>query len=226
MIDMIPKGNGNSRYLKSVSNFLTLYPTYADFVAALVAGTLPVDFNGLNSAGIQQLGTPLNKANLLTDATASAIQALQEGSTPSTPNEALNLLASAVAAGAKVQTGSYVGTGTYGSANPCSLSFDFVPIVVVMLAYQSLNAQNSVAIFGWDTGTTGSTYYTGISVVPVAALNETYRRGASFTSHFVNDQSFGKRSSDGKTIYWYNATSNQGQFNDSNTTFWWAAIGV
>ena len=26
--------------------------------------------------------------------------------------------------GAKIQTGSYVGTGTYGSANPCSLTFD------------------------------------------------------------------------------------------------------
>lgn len=29
---------------------------------------------------------------------------------------------------AKIQTGSYVGTGTYGAANPCSLTFNFVPI--------------------------------------------------------------------------------------------------
>ena len=71
MTDLVIKGTGNSRYLKSVSNFLTLYPTYADFVSALVAGTLPVDFNGINSAGIQTQGTPLNKANLLKDATAS-----------------------------------------------------------------------------------------------------------------------------------------------------------
>lgn len=71
MTDLVIKGTGNSRYLKSVSNFLTLYPTYADFVSALVAGTLPVDFNGINSAGIQTQGTPLNKANLLTDATAT-----------------------------------------------------------------------------------------------------------------------------------------------------------
>ena len=28
---------------------------------------------------------------------------------------------------AKIQTGSYVGTGTYGANNPCSLTFDFVP---------------------------------------------------------------------------------------------------
>ena len=28
---------------------------------------------------------------------------------------------------ARIQTGSYVGTGTYGADNPCSLTFDFVP---------------------------------------------------------------------------------------------------
>ena len=71
MTDLVIKGTGNSRYLKSISNFLTQYPTYTDFVAALVAGTLPIDFNGINSAGIQTQGTPLNKANLLKDATAS-----------------------------------------------------------------------------------------------------------------------------------------------------------
>lgn len=71
MQDLVPIGTGNSRYLKSVSNFKTLYPTYDDFVAALVAGTLPVDFNGINMSGIAQMGTALNKATLLTDAVAA-----------------------------------------------------------------------------------------------------------------------------------------------------------
>lgn len=71
MRDMVIKGTGNSRFLKSVSNFLTLYPSYSSFVSALVAGTLPIDLNGLNNAGIQTQGTPNNKANLLTDATAA-----------------------------------------------------------------------------------------------------------------------------------------------------------
>lgn len=30
----------------------------------------------------------------------------------------------------KIATGSYVGTGTYGSSNPCSLTFDFVPTII------------------------------------------------------------------------------------------------
>lgn len=35
---------------------------------------------------------------------------------------------------AKIATGSYVGTGTYGSANPCSLTFPFLPRCVIVLS--------------------------------------------------------------------------------------------
>lgn len=73
MQDGIIKGTGNSRYLKSISNFLTQYPTYQDFAAALVAGTLPIDLNGINETGWDQLGTALNKSNLLSDETAAAM---------------------------------------------------------------------------------------------------------------------------------------------------------
>ena len=73
MKDLVPKGTGNSRFLRSVSNFLSLYPNYEAFVAALVAGTLPVDFAGINTNGVTQVGTALTKANLLTDATATAL---------------------------------------------------------------------------------------------------------------------------------------------------------
>lgn len=93
MQDEIILGTGNSRYLKSVSDFMTRYPTYADFCNALVAGTLPIDFNGKNSEGIAQQGTPLNKANLLSDATASAINAENP---PIAPDEAFALLSGRV----------------------------------------------------------------------------------------------------------------------------------
>lgn len=33
---------------------------------------------------------------------------------------------------AKIATGSYTGTGTYGISNPCSLTFDFVPKIVLV----------------------------------------------------------------------------------------------
>jgi phage baseplate assembly protein gpV len=89
MKDLVPKGTGNSRFLKSVSNFASLYPNYEDFVAALVAGTLPIDLNGINSEGVKQVGTALNKSTLLDDTTA---EALEMTSTDPTVNEALYIL--------------------------------------------------------------------------------------------------------------------------------------
>jgi hypothetical protein len=67
MIDSVLKGTGNSRFLKSAVPAGT---SWADALAMLQAGTFPIDFNGINNAGFQQVGTPLNKANLLKDATA------------------------------------------------------------------------------------------------------------------------------------------------------------
>lgn len=89
MKDAIALGTGNSRYLKSVSGFMSLYPTYESFVAALVAGTLPIDLNGINPDGWAQLGTDLDKAHLMTDATA----ALMDLGTEATVNDALATLA-------------------------------------------------------------------------------------------------------------------------------------
>lgn len=73
MRDTIIKGAGNSRLLKSVPNALTLYPTYESFVQALATVGLPIDLLGLQAAGVEQMGTDLNKANLLSDATETAI---------------------------------------------------------------------------------------------------------------------------------------------------------
>lgn len=70
MIDSVLKGTGNSRFLKSAVPAGT---SWADALAMLQAGTFPIDFNGINTAGFQQVGTPLNKANLLKDATAAQI---------------------------------------------------------------------------------------------------------------------------------------------------------
>lgn len=94
-----------------------------------------------------QEGTPLNKANLLSDATAAAIKALLTSQTenPATPNDALNILAQAVedvttvAAGScSIGTSTYTGTGTYGTANPTTLTFPKKPTVVIIFGNWSL----------------------------------------------------------------------------------------
>lgn len=73
MTDGVIKSTGNSRYLKSVANLLSLAPTWPDAVELLVAGNFPVDFNGINPNGWNTQGTPLNKANLLSDATGTLL---------------------------------------------------------------------------------------------------------------------------------------------------------
>ena len=50
-----------------------------------------------------------------------------------------NVQASAYAK-ARIQTGSYVGTGTYGASNPCSLTFDFVPKFLYVKSTNSSSA--------------------------------------------------------------------------------------
>lgn len=71
MNDGIIKGEGNSRYLKTVADFLSKYPTYEAFARAFMEGTLPIDLNGINEAGWDQLPTWLNKENLLKDLTSA-----------------------------------------------------------------------------------------------------------------------------------------------------------
>lgn len=70
MKDTIIKGTGDSRYLKSA---IPENITHAQLVEMLRNGTFPIDLNGINEAGIEQLGTPLNTATLLSDETAEEI---------------------------------------------------------------------------------------------------------------------------------------------------------
>lgn len=117
MQDGILKGTGNSRYLKSIADFLTQYPTYEDMVAALAAGTLPVDFNGINTAGWSQVPTYLNKANLLSDTTETAIWGSTGNRTVDAALAKIGPVASAAnttatSARNTIVTGSFVGTGT------------------------------------------------------------------------------------------------------------------
>lgn len=107
MTDGIIKGTGNSRYLKSVANALTLYPTHESLMEALAAGTLPIDLNGINPAGWETQGTALNKANLLTDALCTALGLANTA----TPTQAMDKLREVVSGKINISAGSYTGTG-------------------------------------------------------------------------------------------------------------------
>lgn len=229
MKDGIIKGTGNSRYLKSVSNFLSLYPTYEAFAASLIAGTLPIDLNGINTNGWTQTGTSLNKASLLTDTLCTALGL----ATTATPTQAMSKLrtlittaqsaaeaaqsaaeaAQSTADGrAQIAVGSYTGSGSSGSSNPNSLTFSFVPKVLM------------IPLFSYPKNLTHYEYNLWACIT--SNLTTSYVKGNGLGMHQDGyNLVYGKKSSNGKTIYWYNTGTSANQFNSSGYTYHYIAIG-
>lgn len=109
---------------------------------------------------------------------------------------------------ARIATGSYTGTGTYGASNPNSLTFAFEPKAIFMWAVNNgIRLPNELA---------ATTY---IAAIP--ANNAYYYGGFDYPG-----QSRGqiKRSIDGKTITWY-STDPGYQLNSSAFTYYYLAIG-
>ena len=79
MQDFIPKGNGNSRSLKSSIPNGT---TWEQALEMLRNGTFPIDIGAANEAGVLQKGNPLNKSTLLKDETAALFKDLPENPVP------------------------------------------------------------------------------------------------------------------------------------------------
>lgn len=114
-------------------------PTYPGRVKLVpVAGQTNV-YDMTRADSPTQEGTPLNKATLLQDATA----ALYGLGADAVPDEILSILSKAVLStdgslkdiggnkvGTRIVTGSYIGTGVYGSSSKNTLTFDFVPTFV------------------------------------------------------------------------------------------------
>lgn len=114
---------------------------------------------------------------------------------------------------ARVQVVSYVGTGTYGESNPCRLTFDFPPKVVMFLrGYKKGSTQ-----FGNLT----ASHSDDNKIVTPESLVTTYTRYNGFGGPFG---SYAKKSEDGKTIFWYNEQSST-QGNDTGYTYYFLAIG-
>ena len=152
-------------------------------------------------------GTALNKANLLTDATAAAIAALL-GSTPDTPNEALSGLASVLDAmgitnNAKMEITTYVGAGGGYSQNYHSLTFSIKPRFVIW-AYPGSNSQ-------WygEGGNTGLTW-----VYP-------YTYGPSYSDSGKNFYMIFDYVENTKTLRWrMHAPTGTGSISSSQWSIW------
>lgn len=159
-----------------------------------------------------EAGTPLNKATFLKDQTA----ALLSLSGDPTVDDALNALKSLVDGAitltntkAKIETGSYVGTGAYGVSSPNSITFGFVPKFVMVWIDQSSTA---VAAVGGIFNTTNTDYGNaahGFLVISNISSNSNY--------------TFSKVS--GNALYWYNSNNAGAQLNTAGVTYHYVAIG-
>lgn len=101
----------------------------------------------------------------------------------------------------KIEAGSYVGTGTYGQANPNTLTFGFKP-KMVMVSSSTINTAGSALI-------TPMIWFDGV----ISAFASP--RG------YINNFTL-----DGNTISWYStSTYTKDQYNNNGETYYYIAIG-
>lgn len=122
--------------------------------------------------------------------------------------------------GVKIETITYVGTGTYGSSNPCSVTTTF-PAKLLILLYEKLIGGYIGLIFGSD--------FNGQCVMAADALNlapDEYTKDLGFFYNVSGSGDiYGKISNDGLTWSWYSTGKASAQFNDEGSVFCCLAIG-
>ena len=114
-----------------------------------------------------------------------------------------------------IQTGSYVGTGTYGSTNPYSLTFDKIPDLVWVYARTNQNGNSPTSTYAYNclTDTANGAY---INVISPKLLSNNYQSGYGLGgyNYSSNIRLYAKKQSN--TIYWYAEKTNDTSSNVSN----------
>lgn len=105
--------------------------------------------------------------------------------------------------GAKIETGSYIGTGTYGSSNPCSLTFGFSPSVLIISGVLKSKS-------------------TTISGIGSVVMNTSYGHyGESYAEYSIN----GIVETTENQVQWYSDNSTGEQMNTSGNNYYYIALG-
>lgn len=95
-----------------------------------------------------------------------------------------------------------------------------MPVLVAILAVDEGDKTGTVPQFGRGFGST-----TPLTVMSPLYLTTSYSKNVGFEGQTYSN-SFGKKSSDGKTIYWYSDSEYASrQMNYSGYKYYWMAIG-
>lgn len=201
-------GAGGGRWAKVYNS---KYPPTAENVGAVqCGGGINQDINrvyiGWNGTELTLKATVDDTdlgSFLLTGSFDSAILPVSKGGTGVT---SLSALATAMGA-TRCATGTYTGTGTYGATNPNSLTFDFVPKVLFIVASTpggSTTGSNIAVLFplGYTSSYRNYSYfYTGSTTVN--ATTGTYAKLSGTTVSWYNESTAGLQQNESKTYYYY-----------------------
>ena len=214
------------------TDYDTLYPKT---IAAQITGTVPIASGGTNGttapsgvnnlvAGLSQITPASNdlfpfrdvSGNTGGSVTLANLATALGNNGVITPS---NLATQASALGfAKIQTGSYVGTGTYGEDNPCSLTFDFAPKFIIF-------TNRKISSGKYDTIFSSSSASENFIMINTQILTTAYVEGKGFGMTGNTSNPYGAKSENGKIIYWFSKSSAIDQFNAQNYTYYWVAFG-
>lgn len=185
-----------------------------------------------------QQGTPLNKATFLKDDTA-ALFGLQN---TAVPDDVFAILSKATLVGAdgslstasgdeystpKIEFTSYLGNGTGGPSNPCSVVFSFKPTLVYLYAAKN---QSSSIISPTFTATT-----TGVYMIDISEYTNQFSPSRGFMGSTATNilasytLNYGKFDDSSNELSWYNNAAYvqsrpANQLNTSGTTFFVVAV--
>lgn len=134
-------------------------------------------------------------------------------------------IAAEIGARAKITTGSYFGTGKYGSENKNTLSFDFVPRLLLIS-----NGHPTGDFFSGNYNFARSPFSFGACIdwqATIDTVNGSYENKGGFSAHYngTTADCYTTFSNDNKTISWYSTSDQYGQLNSSETQYYYIAIG-
>lgn len=176
--------------------------------------------NNPHAVTAEQVGALASSGGVMSGALSMSGHKIANLAAPAAPTDAANKQYVDEHAGARVATGSYVGTGDYnsgtgwGSSNPTSLTFDFAPKLLIIGWQETLDS----GFFTSNLGDTSNNYYS----IYTGALTTQFKQYRGFGDP---DSSYAKKSSDGKTITWYSTHHANSQRNDKRHKYYYLAIG-
>lgn len=120
------------------------------------------------------------------------------------PNDAFQRIKVLIDGKPNIQTGSYAGTGTYGANNPCRLTFNFEPKVVIINQVDDLTSHFSE------------------SIILCLWYGSKYARGVGSGNHGICHVTW-----NAKTVSWYSEENDNAdsQMNRMGFTYYYLGIG-